>query len=559
MKLAAIDIGSNSIHLVIVRAVKGQHPEIIDREKEMVRLGAGTLREHNLSRETIERAVTSLRRFKKMAEHNGASPIITTATSAVRESRNSFEFIERVRREVGLDVQVLPGVEEARLIAMAVSEVTDFNNRRALIIDIGGGSTEFIITSGGEPELLLSLRVGAVRLTEKFITTDPISNEERDRLIASIRSDFTRAASEIKNVGFDFVIGTSGTVLNMVDAAVQADDSHSSESLSEYETFSETVGLDQIARLNRRLARMTLRERRRVPGIEKARADIIVAGGLLLQYILADLGAAEIASCDWSLREGVILNYLRRASYSREMSSVDQPRSASANQDEDALLHPLNDDSALDVRSRSVLSVARRFDYDVAHSHHVARLAMQIFDDTRELHELSDQDRKLLQYAAILHDIGYHIAHNNHHRHALYLIKNSEMPGFTGDEIAMMGAMVRYHRGSLPRKSADSKSRREHEDYYALDRKQRGRLLRLASILQIADGLDRSHRQSISVVACRVEQNAVTFIPTLVAESELELWSAERKSTWFAEIFDVEVRFERLLPTTPQAESAVAV
>jgi len=563
MKLAAIDIGSNSIHLVIVRAVKGQHPEIIDREKEMVRLGAGTLREHNLSRETIERAVTSLRRFKKMAEHNGASPIITTATSAVRESRNSFEFIERVRKEVGLDVHVLPGVEEARLIAMAVSEVTDFNNRRALIIDIGGGSTEFIITAGGEPDLLLSLRVGAVRLTEKFITTDPISNEERDRLIASIRSDFTRAASEIKNVGFDFVIGTSGTVLNMVDAVVQADDAHSGESVSEYETFSETVGLDQIARLNRRLARMTLRERRRVPGIEKARADIIVAGGLLLQYILAELGATEIASCDWSLREGVILNYLRRTSDTREISSAaDQTPEAAATSDKDALLYPLTtltDDSTLDVRARSVLSVARRFDYDVAHSHHVARLAMQIFDDTKELHELSDQDRKLLQYAAILHDIGYHIAHNNHHRHALYLIKNSEMPGFTGDEIAMMGAMVRYHRGSLPRKSADSKSRREHEDYYALDRKQRGRLLRLASILQIADGLDRSHRQSISDVACRIEHNAVTFIPTLVAESELELWSAERKSTWFAEIFDVEVRFERLLPTTPQAESAVAV
>ena len=255
----------------------------------------------------------------------------------------------------------------------------------------------------------------------------------------------------------------------------------------------------------------------------------------------------------------MILNYLRRRSDAHELSSAGHTSTSAATRDEDALFYPLTDDSTLDVRSRSVLSVARRFDYDVAHSHHVALLAMQIFDDTKELHELSDQDRKLLQYAAILHDIGYHIAHNNHHRHALYLIKNSEMPGFTGDEIAMMGAMVRYHRGSLPRKNTDSRSRREHEDYYALDRKQRARLLRLASILQIADGLDRSHRQSISNVACRIERNAVTFIPTLVAESELELWSAERKSAWFAEIFDVEVRFERLLPTSSQAESAVAV
>lgn len=556
MKLAAIDIGSNSIHLVIVRAVKGQHPEIIDREKEMVRLGAGTLREHRLSKDTIDRAITTLRRFKKMAEHNGADPIITTATSAVRESRNSDLFIEQVQKEVGLNVQVLPGVEEARLIAMAVSEVTDFNNRRALIVDIGGGSTEFIITAGGEPELLFSLRVGAVRLTEKFITTDPISNEERDRLIANIRSDFTRAAWEIKNAGYDFVIGTSGTVLNMVNATVLADDAYSSESASEYESFSHTVRLDQIDWLNRKLMAMKLRERRRVPGIEKARADIIVAGGLLLQCILSELGATELTSCDWSLREGVILNYLRRQREMNETFELAPARPSAAPTGDEALSNPVTEDSRLDVRARSVLSVARRFDYDVAHSHHVVRLATRIFDDTKELHRLNDQDRKLLQYAAILHDIGYHIAHNNHHRHALYLIKNSEMPGFTGDEIAMMATLVRYHRGSLPRKESDRRSKREHEDYYALDRDHRVRVLRLASILQIADGLDRSHRQMISNVHCRIDGKQVTFFSSSAGECELEIWSAERKSAWFSEIFDIGVRFERSLVISGQTEVA---
>ncbi|MEK6407109.1 MAG: Ppx/GppA phosphatase family protein [Acidobacteriota bacterium] len=558
MKLAAIDIGSNSIHLVIVRAVQGQHPEIIDREKEMVRLGAGTLREHRLSKETTERAITTLRRFKKMAEHNGADPIITTATSAVRESRNSAKFIDRVRKEVGLDVQVLPGVEEARLIAMAVSEVTDFNNRRALIIDIGGGSTEFIITGGGEPELLLSLRVGAVRLAEKFITTDPISTEQRNRLIASIRADFTRAAWQIKQVGYDFVIGSSGTVLNMASALVQADEPYGIDNVPEYESFNKTVTLHQIEWLNRKLARMTLRERRRVPGIEKGRADIIVAGGLLLQYILSDLGATEITSCDWSLREGVILNYLRRRREIHAVPQIQVPALAPSGR-EVALLYPVTDDSTLDVRGRSVLSVARRYDYDVTHSHHVARLATQIFDDTAEVHQLSEQDRKLLQYAAILHDIGFHIAHNNHHRHGLYLIKNSEMPGFSGDEIAVMATMVRYHRGSLPRKSNDARSRREHEDYYGLDRGQRATMLCLASILQIADGLDRSHRQLISDVRCMVADGNVTFISSSAGECELEMWSAERKSTWFSEIFKVGVRFDRLPALSAQTESTAAM
>jgi len=555
MKLAAIDIGSNSIHLVIVRAVKGQHPEIIDREKEMVRLGAGTLREHRLSKKTIERAVTTLRRFKKMAEHNGADPIIATATSAVRESRNSDQFIEQVRKEVGLDVQVLPGVEEARLIAMAVSEVTDFNNRRALIIDIGGGSTEFIITGGGEPDLMLSLRLGAVRLTEKFITTDPISIEQRKRLVANIRSDFTRAAAEIKSAGYDFVIGSSGTVLNMVNAVVQADEPYGSEDVSDYEPFSQTVTLDQIEWLNRRLGRMTLRERRRVPGIEKGRADIIVAGGLLLQCILSELGAAEITSCDWSLREGVILNYLRRRREARTAPEI-QRAPAPAPGQEATLLYPGTDDSTLDVRARSVLSVARRFDYDAAHSHHVVRLATRIFDDTKELHQLNAQDRKMLQYAAILHDIGYHIAHNNHHRHGLYLIKNSEMPGFSGDEIAMMATMVRYHRGALPRKSSDARSRHEHEEYYALDRKQRAQMLRLASILQIADGLDRSHQQLISEVRCEVDDGTVTFLASSAGECELEMWSAERKSIWFSDLFKVEIQFERRLEVPAQKEAA---
>ena len=554
MKLAAIDIGSNSIHLVIVRAVKGQHPEIIDRQKEMVRLGAGTLREHRLSKKTIERAVITLRRFKKMAEHNGADPIIATATSAVRESRNSDQFIEQVRKEVGLDVQVLPGVEEARLIALAVSEVTDFNSRRALIIDIGGGSTEFIITGGGEPELMLSLRLGAVRLTEKFVSTDPISVEQRNRLVANIRSDFTRAAAEIKNTGYDFVIGSSGTVLNMVNASVMAHEPYGSEDVSDYEAFSETVSLDQIEWLNRKLGRMTLRERRRVPGIEKGRADIIVAGGLLLQCLLTELGATEITSCDWSLREGVILNYLRRRHKTR-LSPMIHPAPA-RKASEAALLSPVSDDSTLDVRARSVLSVARRYGYDAEHSHHVVRLATRIFDDIKELHQLSGQDRKMLQYASILHDIGYHIAPNNHHRHGVYLIKNSEMPGFTGEEIAMMATMVRYHRGSMPRKSSDARSRHEHEEYYSLDRRQRAQMLRLASILQVADGLDRSHQQLITDVRCDIANGVVTFFATGTGECELEMWSAERKATWFSDIFKVDVAFDLSLEIPAQHGAA---
>ncbi|MEN3331114.1 MAG: exopolyphosphatase / guanosine-5-triphosphate,3-diphosphate pyrophosphatase [Blastocatellia bacterium] len=549
MKLASIDIGSNSIHLVIVRAVRGQHLEIIDREKEMIRLGSVTLREHRLAPEAIDRAVTTLTRFKKMAEANKVDLIITTATAAVRESHNADEFINRVRAEVGLDVQLLPGVEEARLIALAVSEVTDFNNRRALMIDVGGGSTEFILTRGGEPELLHSMRIGAVRLTEKFITTDPPSFEERERLIANLRADLARVVWEIKKTGFDFVIGTAGTVENMVSAIVQAETARYKEAATEFEGFTETVTLDQIRKLNRQLARMTNHQRRRVLGIEKGRADIIIAGGLLLETILGELGATEIASCDWALREGVILNFLRNRAAQKRGQKRAQTASVTAVTQLESLA--VVDESSLDVRTRSVLSVARRYGYDAPHSHHVAHLSARIFDDTREHHQLGDDDKKLLLYAALLHDLGYHIAHNNHHRHGLYLIKNAEMPGFTGSEIAMMATVVRYHRGSMPKGNGDSRSQKEHEDFYSLERPERIVVLKLAAILQIADGLDRAHRQIIKDVRCQISGDTVAFAIEAGGECDLEIWSAERKAVWFEDVFGVPVRFaSQMIPAS---------
>jgi len=538
MKLAAIDIGSNSIHMVVVRATPGQHPEIIDREKEMVRLGAGTLREHRLSRDTIDRAVSTLKRFKKMAEANEVELIITTATSAVRESRNADDFVDRIRKEVGLEVEVLPGVEEARLISLAVTEVTDFNGRKALILDIGGGSTEFIITSGGEPQLLLSVRVGAVRLTEKFITTDPISDDERARLVANIRADLTRAVWEAKQIGFDFAIGTAGTILNIADAIVLAESPDNVQARTGIESFSETVSLAQIRRLNQRLCKLNVKKRRKVQGIEKGRADIIVAGGLLLECIMSELGIPEITTCDWALREGVVLNYLR------SRAGVQALRSPQMSFDE-ILFTTEIDDSGLDIRTRSVLSVARRYGYDAPHSHLVANFATAIFDGTVSLHGLGAVERRALQYAALLHDIGYHIAHNNHHRHASYLIRNSEMPGFSAGEIALMAALVRYHRGSMPNESMGKRERRENDDYFTLDGAQRRVLLALAGILQIADGLDRSHKQTITRIECTARQDGVTILTTAEAESDLEVWSATRKAQWFEQVFRVRVSIEK--------------
>jgi len=556
MKLAAIDIGSSSIHLAVAQAVPGQRLEILDREKEMVRIGAGTLRNHRLSDDTMDRAIAVLKRYKQICQVHQVDQIITTATSAVRESYNSAAFIERARKEAGLQISLLPGIEEARLIALAVSEVTDFNGRRALIIDIGGGSTEAIVTGGGEPELLLSVRLGAVRLSEKLVTTDPISEEERQSLISNIRADLTRLLWEVRNTGFDFVVGTSGTIVNLVSAVAYAADPNSSAELVGIEPFNQTITLDQLKAINAELAGMTNTERSHVPGLEEGRSDIIVAGGLLLETLLWEVGAESITSCDWSLREGVILDYLLKHGVDGEPGHAHL---------EPALSSDLigadyaGADHDLDVRTRSVLSVARRYDYDAAHSHHVSNLALQIFDKTRAIHRMSEADSRLLEYAAMLHDIGYHIAHNNHHRHSLYLIKNSEMPGFTGDETAIMAIVARYHRGSIPAASRDRRARREHEDFLALDRQHQQLVLKLASILRIADGLDRSYQQKVTGLECNVEGKDVVFQVGSNVDCDLELWSADRKAEWFRQVFKCSVRFDPAPASMAGTTSSVAM
>jgi len=324
----------------------------------------------------------------------------------------------------------------------------------------------------------------------------------------------------------------------MADAIVQADEVRTKHSRTGIEPFSETVTTDQISRMNRKLAKLNVKRRGRIPGIEKRRADIIIAGGLLLETILTEIGAVEITTSDWSLREGVILNYLRTRNGKRLVRAV-------SNSSDDALFDLHADETQLDVRATSVLSVARRYNYDAPHSHHIARLATRIFDDTINLHKMDETERRLLLYSALLHDIGYHIAHNNHERHSSYLIKNSEMPGFTGAEIAMMAALVRYHRGAFPPLGGGARARRENEDYYALDRTSRVNAMKLAAILQIADGLDRSYRRVVRDVRCEVTRKHVLFVIESDRDADLEIWSAQRKAEWFGAIFQIPVRFER--------------
>lgn len=518
MRLAAIDIGSNSIHMVLVETIPGGRFEIIAAEKDMVRLASGTLMSHHLTHSRMNTALATISRFAKFAKARGAKKILATATSAVREADNQGEFVARVKELVGIDVEILSGVEEARLIALAVTEAMHLEHRRALIIDIGGGSTEFIITQGNEPVMLRSMRLGAVRLTESAQLSDPVKKKELTRLRANLRADLARTAQEIMQAKFDIVIGTSGTILNLVALAAQLKTGTEFVISNEFNNFSHTCTTEELAQINEWLSQMTEKSRANMPGLDPRRADIIVAGGQLLEMILREVHATEITTCDWALREGVLLNYIAKH--------------ANVNHADLGIMGI--DEKTLDSRDKTILSLARRYEYEPVHSHQVAFLAGKLFDDLKPLHQLPDEDRVLLQYAAILHDIGYHISHNGHQRHAYYLIQNAELPGFTATEAAIMANLARFHKGLRPRRS-------KNPEYNLLDKGDRKRVRYLSALLRIADGLDRSHRALVTEIKVTKQENNWLLEAYADENIDLELWYAKELSDYFASIFDSKI------------------
>lgn len=301
MKLAAIDIGSNSIKLVVVRAETSESFTMLAQEREVVRLGQETLVNGHINSAAMLRATNCLQRFRSVAETNGAEQIVAIATATVREANNAAEFIHAVEAETGLHVEVLSGLEEARLIGLAASQGCTAKGVTGLNLDIGGGSTEISIFRDGEPLALRSIKLGAVGLTDRFIRSDPPAPEELDALRSEIRGELEVPASELREQSWDQTTATSGTAL-AIGAALNLT----------APGVASTVTLSELQRLNARISALSLADRKTVPGLTPQRADIIVAGGLVMEEVMNALGIESLRICDWSLREGVIIDRLRR-------------------------------------------------------------------------------------------------------------------------------------------------------------------------------------------------------------------------------------------------------
>lgn len=307
MKFAAIDIGSNSIKLVVVDAAASDSFAVLTRKREIVRLGHETLLKGYISREAIRRAAKCIRRLRSVADARGAESIVAIATASVREAKNSARFVEKMEKKTGVRVAVLSGTEEARLIGLAASQGCSNRGVATLNIDIGGGSTEISVFRKGQPLTLLSMKLGAVGLTERFLISDPPRTEQLVRLRDEIRTALEKPARELRKHQWDAATGTSGTIL-AVNSALRL---QPAENNGQGHHKPSSISLTDLTRLNAMLAVMNLNQRRSYAGLSIRRAEIIVAGAIVLEETMRALSIESLLTCAWSLREGVIIDQLR--------------------------------------------------------------------------------------------------------------------------------------------------------------------------------------------------------------------------------------------------------
>jgi exopolyphosphatase / guanosine-5'-triphosphate,3'-diphosphate pyrophosphatase len=515
--LAAIDVGTNSIHMAVVR-IQPELPAftIISREKDTVRLGDRCPKTGELTLIAMERAIAALHRCQNIAHSLNAVQIIAVATSAVREAPNGLSFLQRVQTELGLRVDLISGQEEARRIYLGVLSAMEFGQSPHVIIDIGGGSTELILGDGHDPQTLSSTKVGAVRLTSELVTTDPISTPEFQYLQAYIRGMLERSTDELLShlqLGEKpKLVGTSGTIETLAMLHARDKFGVSPSPLNGYQ-----FSLKDLKELVGRLRRMTNAERAAISGLSDRRSEIILAGALILQEAMTLLGLPSLTVCERALREGVIVDWM--------------------------LTHGLIDDRLRyqsSVRQRSVIKIAHKYRVNLNYGKQVAQIALSLFDQLQgKLHPWGREERQLLWAAAILHNCGHHVSHSAHHKHSYYLVRYGDLLGFTELEIEVIANLARYHRKSPPRK--------KHLNYRCLITKQHRQIVeQLSAILRLAVALDRRQIGAIEQVNC-------TYFPTqrelhlcltprqVDDDCALELWSLNFKKNVFESQFNLTV------------------
>jgi exopolyphosphatase / guanosine-5'-triphosphate,3'-diphosphate pyrophosphatase len=492
MRLAAIDIGTNSIHMIVVEVKADLSFEIVDREKEMVRLGSGGLDGRALAPAATTAALETLARFRQLADSRQVDEIVAVATSAVREASNGGEFLASVEERTGIQPRVITGEQEARLIHRAAVYGVDASSGTTVVVDIGGGSMEVTLGTATEVHLARSFSLGAIRLTDHFVSSDPLTKTDERRLARHIKSEFGEFAAQLTAAGFSRVIATSGTSLSLGEVGLAGRRLFASET-----THHTRVPAKALHRVRKQVVSLDMQRRLRIPGLDSRRADLVVAGAVLLDTVVRLLGAKEITLSDLALREGLVLDFIDRNR--KRIVSIER--------------YP-------DIRRRSAVELGERCRWYAEHAEHVARLALSLFDQTRGIHRLGDRAREWLEYGALLHDIGGHISYLNHHKHSYYLIHHGGLRGFEPEEVEAVALMAQYHRRGRPRKA--------NRSYSSLPVEARRAVRTGAALLRMAESLDRSHGQLVDQVELQPAGDRYRLVLHTHGPAELERWAAAR-------------------------------
>ncbi|MBA2706806.1 MAG: Ppx/GppA family phosphatase [Gemmatimonadaceae bacterium] len=506
LRIAAIDVGSNSVHMVIAQADTDGGLVTICRMKEMVPLAAAAYPTRSIPRAEMDRAITALARFQQVAIQRNCEKIRCVATSAVRAATNGGDFLERIKSELGLDARIISGREEARLIYLGVRHTCRMS-AKTLILDIGGGSVEFIVGDDRHSAMLESRKLGAARMTARFVSSDPISEADLAALIQHYQREMAPIIEQIQRHKPTRVIGTSGS-LESIASICRAGSGNNGDS-----GHPDVIDRSEFFPLLATLLQSSDKDREKIAGLDAARRGQVVAASVLVGQIFERLRLKRIEICKSALREGVLLDYLSRNIPDLTIrQQIPEPR------------------------RRSVIALARRCAWHKTHSEQVARLCLALFDQLKSVHGLDAAARELIECGALLHDIGWHIGQQGHHKHSMYLVLNGGLRNFTPDEVWIIANVARYHRKTPPRK--------KHAEFQALSPQGRRIVCVGAALLRLADGLDRSHASVVDDLRCRVGAEQVKCAVVTRWDAQLEIWGANRKRDMFESTFKRPIIFE---------------
>jgi exopolyphosphatase/guanosine-5'-triphosphate,3'-diphosphate pyrophosphatase len=499
-RFAAIDVGSNAMRLRIVEATSASDVREVLSDRAAVRLGRDVFLTGRLASTAIADAIDALRQFRDTMRAQGVESYRAVATSAVRDANNSEVLIERAEREAGIKLDVIEGVEEARLVRSAVMRVMDFGERRALLVDVGGGSVELTLVTGERARQSVSLPLGTVRLAEAFLERDAPVSRERSALLSEYIERLLTEARLLKDARVDVTVATGGNAEAIAQLAPAKSD------------LGVALDVEVMRALKTVLAAMPAKERRERYDLRGDRVDVIVPAAYVLTAIADAVGAREMLTPGVGLKDGILAELIDRA-----FRVWDERGEAAAVEAE-------------------ALALGQRYRFDEQHARHVVDLATSLFDQLASLHGLGADERSWLRLAAIVHDIGDFVGYESHHKHTYYLVSNSELMGLSPEAKEIVANVARYHRKAFPDLT--------HPGFRKLDRRGRAAVRKLAAILRIADSFDREHLRKVERADASIIGDTVVFRAHGSGDLSLERWTASRKADLFEEVFERKVRVE---------------